>query len=195
LAENKKCIIIVHFIDRLQYCRKRNELPFIVDEKYGNNKRKMKSFPNENPVENIMDTLIGLPEYLRKPILEGRLKEFYTLDGQDKHEIVSSVLRTIPSFEEEKISRLIRTWMMVLSSFNGAQIVEMLRIYCQELRKNPDIIQRMRVNMIIRMFNGIEDVQKEKLADCLKEAILSFPDRNKIIDLIPQSGLQALGIQ
>jgi hypothetical protein len=53
----------------------------------------------------------------------------------------------------------------------------------------------MRVNMIIRMFNGIEDVQKEKLADCLKEAILSFPDRNKIIDLIPQSGLQALGIQ
>ncbi|MDF3032168.1 MAG: hypothetical protein K0R91_2 [Nitrososphaeraceae archaeon] len=155
----------------------------------------MKSFPNENTIENIMDTLIGLPEFLRKPILEGRLKEFYTLGGQDKHEIVSSVLRTIPSFEEEKISRLIKTWMMVLSSFNGAQIVEMLRIYCQELKKNPDIIQRMQVNMIIRMFNGIEDVQKEKLADCLKEAILSFPDRNKIIDLIPQSGLEALGIQ
>ena len=90
----------------------------------------MKSFPNENTIENIMDTLIGLPEFLRKPILEGRLKEFYTLDGQDKHEIVSSVLRTIPSFEEEKISRLIKTWMMVLSSFNGEQIVEMLRIYC-----------------------------------------------------------------
>jgi hypothetical protein len=123
------------------------------------------------------------------------LKEFYTLDGQDKHEIVSSVLRNIPSFEEEKISRLIKTWMMVLSSFTGAQIVEMLRIYCQELKKNPDIIQRMRVNMIIRMFNSIEDVQKKKLADCLKEAILSFPDRNKIIDLIPRSGLQALGIQ
>jgi hypothetical protein len=155
----------------------------------------MKSSPNENPVENIMDTLIGLPEYLRKPILEGRLKEFYTLEVQDKHEIVSGVLRTIPSFEEEKISTLIKTWMMVLSSFNGAQIVEMLRIYCQELRKDPNIIQRIGVDTIIRIFNGIEDVQKEKLTDCLKEAILTFPDRNKIIDLIPQSGLHVLGIR
>jgi hypothetical protein len=30
------------------------------------------------------------------------------------------------------------------------------------------------------------------LADCLKEAILSFPDKDKIIKLIPEEGLNAL---
>ena len=49
--------------------------------------------------------------------------------------------------------------------------------------------------MVIRTFNGMKDAQREKLADCLKEAILTFPNRNKIIDLIPPSGLQVLGMQ
>ena len=147
-----------------------------------------------NPVHDIMNTLIGLPDYLRKPILEGRLKEFFTLDVEDKHEIVAGVLRTIPLLEEKKISALIKTWMVVLSGFDGARIVEMLRVYCQELGNDPTIIQRIQVNMVIKTFNGMKDTQREKLADCLKEAILTFPNRNKIIDLIPQSGLQVLGI-
>jgi hypothetical protein len=148
-----------------------------------------------NPVHDIMNTLIGLPDYLRKPVLEGRLKEFYTLDIEDKHEIVAGVLRTIPSLEEKKISALIKTWMVVLSSFDGAHIVEMLRIYCQELGNDPTIIQRIQIDMVIRTFNGMKDTQREKLADCLKEAILTFPNKNKIIDLIPPSGLQVLGMQ
>ena len=148
-----------------------------------------------NPVHDIMNTLIGLPDYLRKPVLEGRLKEFYTLDVEDKHEIVAGVLRTIPLLEEKKISDLIKTWMVVLSSFDGANIVEMLRIYCQELGNDPTIIQRIQINMVIKTFNGMKDTQREKLADCLKEAILTFPNRNMIIDLIPPSGLQVLGMQ
>lgn len=85
--------------------------------------------------------------------------------------------------------------MVVLSSFDGAHIVEMLRIYCQELGNDPTIIQRIQINMVIKTFNGMKDTQRKKLADCLKEAILTFPNRNMIIDLIPPAGLQVLGMQ
>jgi hypothetical protein len=170
---------------------------FIVDDKNTPtiNKELKPSPPIDDPIQDIMNTLIGLPEYLRKPVLEGRLKEFYTLSDSDKHEIVAGVLKAIPSIEEEKISVLVKTWMTVLCSFDAPQVVEMLRIYCLKLIESPSIIQKLQVDTVVKTFDEMKNLQKEKLADCLKEAILSFPNRNEIIDLIPQSGLKVLGMQ
>ena len=152
----------------------------------------MNSIANEQTAENIMQTIIALPEFLRKSILEGRIKEFFSLDPQDKHEIVLGVLQRISSFEEKKISVLVKTWLEVLSNLDAAQIVEMLRLYCQEIRNDPIIIQRIPVRAITNVFYVVEETKKQKLADCLKEAILSFPDKDKIIKLIPEEGLTAL---
>lgn len=152
----------------------------------------MNSFSPEHAVENIIQTLIDLPEFLRKPILEGRLKEFYLLDEQDKRKVVSDILDTIPLFEGGKISALVKTWLAVLSNFDAVRIVEILRLYCQEIRNSSGIIRKMPVEEIIEIFSVLDYAQKQKLADCLKEAILSFPDKHKIITLIPESGLKAL---
>jgi hypothetical protein len=159
------------------------------------NKVQMSSFSHKHAVQNIIQTLIDLPEFLRKPILEGRLREFYLLDEQDKHQVVSDILDTIPLFEEGKISALVKTWLAVLSNFDAARIVEILRLYCQEIRNSPGIIQKMPVEEITEIFCSLNYTQKQKLADCLKEAILSFPDKYKIITLIPESGLKALGMK
>jgi hypothetical protein len=155
----------------------------------------MNSISNEQTVENIIQTLIALPEFLRKSILEGRIKEFFSLGTQDKHEIVLGVLQSISSFEEKKISVLVKTWLEVLSKFDAAQIIEMLRLYCQGIRNDPVIIQRIPVQAITKVFYGVEEAKKQKLSDCLKEAILSFPDKDKIIKLIPAEGLKALGMK
>lgn len=155
----------------------------------------MNSISNEQTVENIIQTLIALPEFLRKSVLEGRIKEFFSLGTQDKHEIVHGVLQSISSFEVKKISVLVKTWLEVLSNFDAAQIVEMLRLYCQEIRNDPVIIQRIPVRAITNVFYVVEETKKQKLADCLKEAILSFPDKDNIIKLIPEEGLNALGMK
>jgi hypothetical protein len=155
----------------------------------------MKSFYHEHATENIIQTLVELPEFLRKPILESRLREFYALDAQDKYEIVSGILEAVPFFEEGKISALVKTWLSVLSNFDASHIVEMLRVYCRELMNSPGIIQRMPVKEITDIFCDLKYAQKQKLSDCLKEAILSFPDKDKIVDLIPGYGLKALGMK
>jgi hypothetical protein len=155
----------------------------------------MKSFYNEHATENIIQTLVELPEFLRKPILESRLREFYALDAQDKYEIVSGILEAVPFFEEGKISALVKTWLSVLSNFDAYHIVEMLRVYCRELMNSPEIIQRMPVKEITDIFCDLKYAQKQKLSDCLKEAILSFPDKDKIVTLIPEYGLKALDMK
>ena len=152
----------------------------------------MESFSDDHASKNIIQTLVELPEFLRKPILESRVKEFFSLDIQDKYEIISNILNTLPSFESRMISPLVKTWLVVLSNLDSILIVEMLRLYCSKIKNSPDIIQKMPMIEIIEMFSVLESTQRKKIADCLKEAILSFPDTSKIINLIPDSGLKAL---
>lgn len=152
----------------------------------------MESFSPDHATENIIQTLIGLPEFLRKPILESRVKEFFSLGIQDKYEIVSDILGAVPSFETGKISSLVKTWLLVLSNLDSVLIVEMFRLYCHEISNSPEIIQKIPMEEIIKMFSVLESTQRKKIADCIKEAILSFPDTSKIVNLIPESGLKAL---
>jgi hypothetical protein len=152
----------------------------------------MESFSPDHATENIIQTLIDLPEFLRKPILESRVKEFFSLGIQDKYEIVSDILGAVPSFETGKISSLVKTWLLVLSNLDSVLIVEMFRLYCHEISNFPEIIQKIPMEEIIKMFSVLESTQRKKIVDCIKEAILSFPDTSKIVNLIPESGLKAL---
>lgn len=155
----------------------------------------MESFSPDHATENIIQTLVDLPEFLRKPILESRVKEFFSLGIQDKYEIVSGILDAVPSFETEKISSLVKTWLLVLSNLDSVLIVEMFRLYCHEISNSPEIIQKIPMEEIIKMFSVLESTQRQKITDCIKEAILSFPDTSKIVNLIPESGLKALQIK
>jgi len=143
---------------------------------------------------NIIQTLATLPEFLRKSILKRKVKEFHYMDNQDKYETISIILETLPSISEDKLSTLARTWMEVLSDVDSEQIVEIFRIYSDEIKNNPDLIGKIPIDTIIRIFYILDDRKKEKLIDCLKEVFLTFPNRYEIINLIPASGLVALGI-
>jgi hypothetical protein len=166
-----------------------------LQEKKAIVKEQMTSFSQERAAENIIRTLIDLPEFLRKPMLEGRLREFYLLNEQDKREVVSDILEVIPLFEGKKVSALVRTWLGVLSNLDTTRIMEILRLYCQAISNSPEIIQKMPVEEITDTFVVLEETQKQKLTDCLKEAILSFPNKHKIMTLIPESGLRSLGMK
>lgn len=155
----------------------------------------MESFSPDHATENIIQTLVDLPEFLRKPILESRVKEFFSLGIQDKYEIVSGILDAVPSFESGKISSLVKTWLLVLANLDSVQIVEMFRLYCHEISDSPETIQKMPMKEIIETFSVLESTQREKIADCLKEAMLTLPDTSKIINLIPEFGLKALQLK
>ena len=142
---------------------------------------------------NIIQILADLPDFLRKPMLQIRLKEFYLMEDPLKHETISIALKATSSMEARKLSTLIKTWLEVLSEFDAEKIIAMFRIYCEViLKKNPKIIEYISIESLVGVFSSLEDRQKEKLIDCLKEVILTSPNKDKLLNPIPEPLLKML---
>ena len=144
---------------------------------------------------NIIRILANLPEFLRKSMLQSKLQEFYLMEEFDKHETVSMALKAASTMEVSTLSILMKSWMETLSEFDGVKITDMIRIYCEEILMNPKAIENLNIESLIDVFSSIQDKQKEKLADCLKEVILSLPKRYELLKIIPKPALKILKIE
>ena len=144
---------------------------------------------------NIIIILANLPDFLRKSMLRSKLQEFYLMEEPDKHETISLALNAAFTIQGSTLSVLMKTWMEVLSEFDGVRITTMIRIYCEEILMNPRAIENLNIESLIDGFCSIEDKQSEKLADCLKEVILSFPKRYELLKIIPKPALKILKIE
>ena len=56
-----------------------------------------------NYAGNIIVNLANLPEFLRKPILQKRLAEFFSMSDEDKKEIINKVSKNFDESSEEEI--------------------------------------------------------------------------------------------
>lgn len=144
---------------------------------------------------NIIQILANMPDFLRKSMLRGKVQEFYSMRNLDKHETISAALKALPSLEGRKLSVLTKTWLEVLSEFEGLKITVILRVYCEELLRNPQILEKLEIGLMIDVFSSLPDKRKEKLADCLKEVIFSFPEIDEILKIIPKPALEILNIE
>jgi hypothetical protein len=150
---------------------------------------------NSRVAGNIIKILADLPDFLRKSMLRSKLQEFYLMEEPDKHETISLALNAAFTIQGNALSVLMKTWMEVLSEFDGVRITTMIRIYCEEILMNPRAIENLNIESLIDGFCSIEDKQSEKLADCLKEVILSFPKRYELLKIIPKPALKILKIE
>jgi|SRR6187200_114789 hypothetical protein len=150
---------------------------------------------NSKVAGNIIKILADLPDFLRKSMLRSKLQEFYLMEEPDKHETISLALNAAFTIQGNTLSVLMKTWMEVLSEFDGVRITTMIRIYCEEILMNPRAIENLNIESLIDGFCSIEDKQSEKLADCLKEVILSFPKRYELLKIIPKPALKILKIE
>ena len=144
---------------------------------------------------SIIQILANMPDFLRKSMLRGKVQEFYSMRNLDKHETISAALKALPSLEGRKLSVLTKTWLEVLSEFEGLKITIILRVYCEELLRNPQILEKLEIELMIDVFSSLPDKRKEKLADCLKEVIFSFPEIDEILKIIPKPALEILNIE
>lgn len=144
---------------------------------------------------NIIKILANLPDFLRKSMLESKLQEFYLMEEPDKHETISMALKAASTIEVSVLSILMKTWMEVLSELDGVRITNMIRIYCEEILKNPTTVENLNIESMIYVFSSLQKKQKEKLTDCLKEVILSFPNRYEMLKIIPRPALKILKME
>lgn len=143
---------------------------------------------------NIIQILGNLHEFVRESTLRNKLAEFYEFNESEKRQTIVLALNAASSIEPEKLTLVVTTWMNVLSEFDTSNIVWMLRLYCEEICNDPQILNKLNIGSLIGAFRALSESKREKFIICLKEAILTLPDANKFIQTVPGVALNVLKI-
>ena len=144
---------------------------------------------------NIIQILANLPDFLRKPMLQSRLKEFYTMSDEDRSETISMALSAAPGIEPAKLAVLFRTWLEILSEFDSEKRATMFQTYCRQILASPRSIEKLDFNSLTATFLSLDQRQRERITDSLHEVLFSFPNRNEILRLVPEDSLRAVGLK
>jgi hypothetical protein len=148
-----------------------------------------------NAARNIIQILADLPDFLRKPMLQNRLKEFYEMNDDEKRETISMALTAVPLIDPNKLSVLFRTWLEVLSEFDTEKRAVMFKTYCKQILANPRSIVKLDFESLTTAFLLLDQRQRERLTDSLHEVLLGLPNRNEILKMIPEHSLRIAGLK
>jgi hypothetical protein len=143
---------------------------------------------------NIIQILANLPEFLRKPMLQKRLSEFFDMAEQERQETIALALAAAPTIDPQKLSVLVKTWLEVLAGFDAEKRTAIFRVYCSQMTKQPESLQRLNFQSLTDTFQSLGDREREILADSFKEVLFAFPKRDKVLAVIPDYSRKALGL-
>jgi hypothetical protein len=144
---------------------------------------------------NIIQILANLPDFLRKPMLQNRLKEFYTMSDSHRRETIGMALSAAPTIDPSKLSVLFRTWLEILSEFDAESRATMFQTYCQQILSSPRSIERLDFKSLTATFMSLDQKQRERISDSLHEVLFSLPNRNEILKIVPEDSLKAVGLK
>lgn len=149
-----------------------------------------------NHAGNIIANLAGLPEFLRKPILKKRLSEFFTMNQEDKNEIINNALQAGPTIQFDKFSTLFKTWLEILCILSEEHRTMMFSNYITEIKNHPEKLIAFNLDGIFEIFMSLTLEQRAVLSATLKELVRSFDekDRKKLNMIIPESAKKEIGI-
>ncbi len=149
-----------------------------------------------NYAGNIIVSLANLPEFLRKPILQKRLSEFFSMSEADKGEIINNALQAGPTIQFDKFATLFKTWLEILCNLSEEQRAIMFGAYISEITRNPEKIISFNLDGILEIYLTLTDEQKKVIA-CTVQRIVSLLDDNskkRICLIIPERAKKEIGI-
>lgn len=147
---------------------------------------------NQDAAGNIIQILANLPDFLRKPMLQGRLHEFFAMNEQDRREMISMVLAAAPGIDPEKLAVLLRTWLEALCEFEPEKRMIIFGMYANQALKNPGLVAKLDFASLTRTFLSLDEKDKEKITDSLHEVLFAIPERDRVLKLIPEDSQRAL---
>ena len=141
-----------------------------------------------NHAGNIIVNLAGLPEFLRKPILHKRLTEFFSMNQEDKKEIIINALQAGPTIPFDKFSTLFKTWLETLCNLSEEQRAIMFSSYINEISHHPEKLIAFNLDGIFEIYMSLSTDQKSIVSTTIKKILESFDDkdRKKIYLIIPE---------
>jgi hypothetical protein len=151
---------------------------------------------SENHAGNIIVNLAGLPEFLRKPILKKRLSEFFSMNPEDKIEIINNALQAGPTIPFDKFSTLFKTWLETLCSLSEDQRTVMFSSYINEIVNHPEKLIVYNLDGIFAVYMSLSVDQRSVISATIKKITSSFDEKEKkrLYLIIPEIAKNEIGI-
>lgn len=142
-----------------------------------------------DPAGSIIVSLSSLPDFLRRPILQKRMREFYALSEQERDELVRDALAAAPSVPFDVFERLFGTWLDVLAEFSGPERFEIFSRYLVQAAKSPGAVARVHLDGLLGVLLSMEPGKRGAVCDSVREALESLdePGRRTVEALVPAS--------
>ena len=144
---------------------------------------------------NIIVNLASLPDFLRKPILKKRMLEFFSMDEQERKEIINNALEAGPTIPFSNFAKLFKTWLEVLTTISEEQRTVLFSGYINEIVKFPQKLINFNLDGILEIFLSLDGSKKETLAKTIKKIIsnLDIKTMNRLFLIIPDSAKSYIG--
>ena len=140
-----------------------------------------------NYAGSIIVNLAGLPDFLRKPILKKRMLEFFSMNEQERKEIINNALEAGPTIPFSKFAKLFKTWLEVLTTISEEQRTVLFSGYIDEVVNSPQKLINFNLDGILEIFLSLDDTKKEALAATINKIVSSLDakTRNRLFLIIP----------
>lgn len=138
---------------------------------------------------SVISSLASLPDFLRKPILSKRLREFYSLSGPEKDEIVRDALLAGHQLPFHIFEKLFAAWLDVLSGFAEQERVEIFSRYLRQAAREPGCVVRFHLDGMLGSLLSMDAEKRGRICASVRGAVegLGQKERRTVEALVPGS--------
>ena len=156
----------------------------------------MTGYSTENYAGNIIVTLSGLPDFLRKPMLTRRMSEFPRLPAEEQDEIVANALEASPSIPFPVFAKLFGTWLEVLAGMDGVGRDALLAAYARGIAAAPARVAALHMDGLVGVFAAMGPAGRETLSASIRQILAGMePEpKRRILLLMPDTVKTMLGV-
>lgn len=144
----------------------------------------MSNNSNDGDIENLLFIIANLPDFLKLSICRTKVKELVEMTESEKKETMIRSLTSINLINQDKLVKLTKTWMKVISEIEPNQLTMILHTYLVIL-DSVNLFDKLDPKLILNTFSSLEEGEREKLLVCIKEALFLNPNRGQIMKNIP----------
>ncbi len=150
----------------------------------------------QNFAGNIIVNLANLPDFLRKPILKKRMKEFFSMSDEEKKEIINNALEAGPTIPFPNFSKLFKTWLEILTEFSEENRKDLFMSYVKEVSHSPQKLVPYNLDGILEIFLSLDKSKRDTLANTIRDIIteINEVDKRKLFLVVPDNAKREIGL-
>lgn len=156
----------------------------------------MSGYNAERHASNIIVTLSGLPDFLRRPMLKMRMSEFPRLLADEQDEIVGNALEASPDIPFPAFAKLFGTWLDVLAEMDDVGRNALLAAYARGVIAAPARVAALHMDGLVGVFAGMEPAGRETLSASIRQILgeMEPEPKRRILLLMPDTAKAMLGV-